>query len=136
MTHDTMVQVEASLRSAHCIVAEPSLTHPNHGHAADFQQVGTHQAANAIVADAAALGDQELGHDHIKKNTAFQAFLEGLAAVLDNTALLAAVEIEDHWVRVDHGPPIEAIDTNQEEDNSPWSVFKVKKDMLPHPGQA
>ncbi|KAK5322256.1 hypothetical protein LTR70_003757 [Exophiala xenobiotica] len=137
MTHNTVVQAEAHsvLCPAHSTVVEPSRTQPNHDHAADLQHVGTYRATDPIVAGAAAVRDQEFGHNRAKKNTALQAYVDGLVAVLHDTALPAAVEIEENWVRVDHGPSIGTMDANKEKANSPWSVFKIKRDMLPDPGQ-
>lgn len=133
-----MAQAEAHLElsPAHSTILEPQRTQLKHDHAADLQHIGTHQATNAIVAGAVAIEDQELGHNDIKEDTALQAYVDGLVAVLHNTALPAAVEVEDGRVRLDHDPSTGAMDANKEKDNSPWSVLKAKKDMLPHLGQA
>jgi len=89
-----------------------------------------------VVAGAAVAEDQELEYSRISKGATFQAYVDGLAAVLHSPALAAAAEIEDGWVQVDHAPSIGAMDASSEKDNSPWSVLKIKKDMSRHPGPA
>ena len=74
--------------------ASSNSKHPaEHQHHADLKHIGAHLPLQAPAAGARAATDQEPGHRYEAVDLGFQAYVDGLASVLDGSSHPATVDV-------------------------------------------
>ena len=124
MTHIFTIQAVKQLDdvSLMLIAMDPMNIRPKHYQDGSLPQAGVHLSAQAAVAGATA-ADQELGHNNNEK-PGLRAYVNCLATALAPPPMWQ--DVEDEWVKVEHGPSGHSSIIAREISAGPWSVFNIK----------